>query len=65
MNSTRSSFCPFFNAARSTIQLMKVDNPDKDLVTGPRGGIEPNPDKCKAVPMELYRYRHCSRYCHG
>jgi 5-formyltetrahydrofolate cyclo-ligase len=43
---------PAFNAAKSTIQLMKVDNPDKDLIVGPRGILEPNPAKCKPVPLD-------------
>jgi 5-formyltetrahydrofolate cyclo-ligase len=43
---------PVFDAAKGIIQLMKIDNPDKDLVTGTRGMLEPNPDKCKAVPMD-------------
>ena len=43
---------PLFDSAKSTIQLMKIDNPDKDLVSGSRGILEPNPKKCKAVPMD-------------
>ncbi len=43
---------PVFDAAKSTIQLMKVDNPGKDLVVGPRGILEPNRKKCKPVPMD-------------
>ena len=43
---------PVFDAAKSTLRLMKVDNPDKDLVAGPRGILEPHPDKCKPVPMD-------------
>ncbi|MBC2710364.1 MAG: 5-formyltetrahydrofolate cyclo-ligase [Desulfosarcina sp.] len=43
---------PAFNTAKSTMKLMKVDNPDKDLVAGPRGILEPNPAKCKAVPLD-------------
>ncbi len=43
---------PVFNATKSSIRLMKVDNPDKELTVGARGILEPNLDKCKAVPMD-------------
>jgi 5-formyltetrahydrofolate cyclo-ligase len=43
---------PAFDPARSTMKLMKVDNPDKDLTMGPRGILEPNPAKCKTVPLD-------------
>jgi 5-formyltetrahydrofolate cyclo-ligase len=43
---------PAFDTAASTMTLMKVDNPDKELVTGPRGILEPNPNKCKPVPLD-------------
>ena len=43
---------PAFNKAKSTMLPMKVDNPDKDLVTGPRGILEPDPARCKAVPLD-------------
>ena len=43
---------PAFDPARSTMKLMKVDNPDKDLTMGPRGILEPDPAKCKAVPLD-------------
>jgi 5-formyltetrahydrofolate cyclo-ligase len=43
---------PAFDAAKSKMKLMKVDNPDKDLITGPRGILEPNPAKCKPVPLD-------------
>jgi 5-formyltetrahydrofolate cyclo-ligase len=43
---------PVFDVAKSTMQLMKVDNPEKDLINGPRGILEPNPDKCKPVPVD-------------
>lgn len=42
---------PAFDVATSTMTLMKVDNPNKDLVTGPRGILEPNRNKCKPVPL--------------
>jgi 5-formyltetrahydrofolate cyclo-ligase len=43
---------PAFDPVKSTMKLMKVDNPNKDLVTGPRGILEPNPAKCKLVPLD-------------
>lgn len=43
---------PAFDPARSTMKLMKVDNLDKDLTMGPRGILEPNPAKCKTVPLD-------------
>jgi 5-formyltetrahydrofolate cyclo-ligase len=43
---------PAFDTAKSTMKLMKVDNPKKDLITGPRGILEPNPARCKAVPLD-------------
>ena len=43
---------PAFNPAKATMKLMKVDNPDKDLVTGPRGILEPDPARCKRVPLD-------------
>ena len=43
---------PAFNTGNFSMNLMKVDNPDADLVTGPRKLLEPNPDRCKAVPID-------------
>jgi 5-formyltetrahydrofolate cyclo-ligase len=43
---------PALDKAKSTIRPMKVDHPDKDMVVGPRGILEPNPAKCKVVPMD-------------
>jgi 5-formyltetrahydrofolate cyclo-ligase len=43
---------PAFDPAKSTMRLMKVDHPAKDLVVGPRGILEPNPAKCKVVPLD-------------
>ena len=43
---------PAFDTAKSTMKLMKVDNPDKDLISGPRGILEPNPANCKPVPLD-------------
>jgi 5-formyltetrahydrofolate cyclo-ligase len=43
---------PAFDTAKSTMKLMKVDHPDKDLHTGSRGILEPDPAKCKPVPLD-------------
>jgi len=43
---------PAFEPAKSTMRLMKVDNPKKDLTTGPRGILEPDPGRCKRVPLD-------------
>lgn len=43
---------PVFNTETFAMTLMKVDALEKDLTAGPRGIIEPNPDRCKVVPIE-------------
>lgn len=43
---------PAFDPVKSTMKPMKVDNPDKDLTPGPRGILEPNPSRCKPVPLD-------------
>jgi len=43
---------PAFDPARSIMHLMKVDNPNRDLVSGPRGILEPDPVRCKQVPLD-------------
>jgi 5-formyltetrahydrofolate cyclo-ligase len=43
---------PAFDTAKSKMKPMKVDNPAKDLITGQRGIREPNPSKCKPVPLD-------------
>jgi 5-formyltetrahydrofolate cyclo-ligase len=43
---------PYFGKDKSRHQLMKVDNPDTDLKTAPGGGAEPDPKRCKKVPLE-------------
>lgn len=43
---------PAFNPDSKKITLMKVDDPSKDLIEGPRGNMEPNPERCKAVPLD-------------
>lgn len=43
---------PAFNPTKSAMRLMKVDHPARDMVVGPRGILEPNPAKCKVVPLD-------------
>ncbi len=43
---------PAFDAQNFRMTLMKVDDPDKDLVMGPRGNLEPNAKRCKVVPID-------------
>jgi 5-formyltetrahydrofolate cyclo-ligase len=43
---------PIFDPNRGTVRLLKVDDPDRDLVEGSRGLLEPNPQRCREVPME-------------
>jgi 5-formyltetrahydrofolate cyclo-ligase len=44
---------PAFNIEKHSMKLMKVEKPDTDLVKGPRGIWEPNPGRCKSVPIEV------------
>jgi 5-formyltetrahydrofolate cyclo-ligase len=44
---------PSFNIEKHTMRPMKVDNPDTDLIMGHRGILEPNPNRCKTVPIEF------------
>ncbi len=43
---------PAFNLKNFTMNLMKVDDLDNDLIKGPRGVMEPDPEKCKKVPID-------------
>lgn len=43
---------PAFEPGRFKMHLMKIDNPDKDLVAGPRGIIQPDLSRCKLIPLE-------------
>ena len=43
---------PAFNTQDFSFQLMKVDDPQKDLRTGPRKFLEPDPRQCKVVPID-------------
>jgi 5-formyltetrahydrofolate cyclo-ligase len=43
---------PAFDPENRKAQLFKVDDIEKDLVQGPRGNFEPNPKRCKPVPLD-------------
>lgn len=43
---------PCFDTETFGTQLMKIDHPEKDLITGARGIAEPNPARCKVVPID-------------
>lgn len=43
---------PVFNSGNHRIQLYKVDDFDKELKSGARGVPEPDPAKCKKVPID-------------
>ena len=43
---------PAFNTETFEMTLMKVDSPEKDLCIGPRGNFEPDPSRCKVVPID-------------
>jgi len=43
---------PTFNIEKKDITLMKIDDPDTELIEGPLGNMEPDPNKCKIVPID-------------
>lgn len=43
---------PAFGPEKHEIKLMKIENLDTDLKAGPRGILEPDPIRCKSVPVE-------------
>ena len=43
---------PAFNTETFEMRLMKVEDLEKDLVVGPRGTLEPDPTRCKTVPID-------------
>ena len=43
---------PAFNPEDFSMNLMKVDDPRNDLLTGLRGVPEPDPKRCKTVPID-------------
>jgi 5-formyltetrahydrofolate cyclo-ligase len=43
---------PAFDMEKHQVSLMKVNNPKTDLIMGPRGVAEPDPARCKKVPID-------------
>jgi len=43
---------PAFDTKAYKMKLMKVDALDNDLITGPRGILEPDINRCKIVPVD-------------
>ncbi len=43
---------PAFDVQKSGIKLMKIDSPKRDLIMGPRQILEPDPQRCRKVPLE-------------
>lgn len=43
---------PAFDVNKYKMQLMKIDDIDTDLKTGPRGILEPDSQRCNVVPVE-------------
>lgn len=43
---------PAFNMEKPEIKLMKIDSTEKDLIDGPLGNLEPDPSRCKVVPID-------------
>jgi len=43
---------PAFSPDKREMTLMKIDNPNTDLVVGPRGVAEPDAGRCKNVPID-------------
>lgn len=43
---------PAFDPTKHKMELMKIDNVDTDLTLGPRGILEPDPNRCNVVPIE-------------
>jgi len=52
LNYKKIVILPAFDTTRHEMNLMKIDNIDRDLILGPRGILEPDPGRCNAVPIE-------------
>ena len=52
LNFKKIVILPAFSTEKSEITLMKIDNIEKDLVAGPLGNSEPDPSRCKVVPID-------------
>jgi 5-formyltetrahydrofolate cyclo-ligase len=52
LNYKKIVILPAFNITKYDMKLFKVDNPDTDLMPGPRGILEPDSSCCNLVPIE-------------
>ncbi len=43
---------PVFDPVKGNARLLKVDDPQRDLIEGSKGLLEPNPQRCREVPLE-------------
>jgi len=43
---------PVFKPEKGSARLLKVDDPNRDLIAGPSGLLTPNLQRCREVPME-------------
>jgi 5-formyltetrahydrofolate cyclo-ligase len=43
---------PAFKVDKIDMTLMKLDDPNSELIQGPLGNMEPDPQKCKVVPID-------------
>jgi len=43
---------PAFEPNSFEMHLLKIDNPDKDLINGPRKILQPDMSRCKPIPVE-------------
>jgi 5-formyltetrahydrofolate cyclo-ligase len=43
---------PAYDPELKKMTLFKIDDPEKDLIQGPRGNMEPDPERCKTVPLD-------------
>ncbi len=50
--STKEIVLPLFKGENNGTRLYKISDIEKDLRPGPNNILEPNPDRCKAVPID-------------
>jgi 5-formyltetrahydrofolate cyclo-ligase len=43
---------PAYNVETKEMTLMKIDDPDSELIEGPLGNREPDSERCKVVPID-------------
>ena len=52
LNYNKIVILPAFDTTTYEITLLKIDNYENDLIIGPRGILEPDPNRCNVVPIE-------------